>query len=253
LNFNFRAIQPEHFPDLKMLSIKFATPLKYDYIDDFYRLIISNRFPKLRSVHQDGADLRLEHYVVENKYIYSLFIGSCKLFFQWISVYTKRWKWYISGELQHWPDLLKALPALHKFTTTMFYLTPPIAVATSFQHMALRHLNIELEEYYDAIDDLKKVLCFTPVLTDLTVRCTHALSPIDFFGLSNMFTECTPHLKKFRCRFYIVVKTNKTITDVDHIREISPLFATINYKQDKTCYWVYILATEPMINEYRRE
>lgn len=64
-----------------MLSIKYATPLKYDHTNDFYRLIISNRFTQLRWVRQDGADLRLKHYVVENKYLYSLFIGSCKLLF----------------------------------------------------------------------------------------------------------------------------------------------------------------------------
>jgi hypothetical protein len=51
---------------------------------------------------------------------------------------------YIAGELQYWPDLLKVVPALYQFTTTIFYLIPPIAVATSFRHMALHHLNVVL-------------------------------------------------------------------------------------------------------------
>ncbi|CAF1402426.1 unnamed protein product [Rotaria sp. Silwood1] len=216
-----------------MLSIKYATPLKYDYIDDFYRLLISNRFTQLRSVRQDGADLRLEHYVVENKYLYSLSIGSC--------------------ELQHWPDLLKTLPALCQFTTTIFYLTPRIAVTTSFQHMALHYLNIVLDEYYHVINDLEQVLWFTPVLSHLAVRCTHALSPIDFFDLYYMFTKRTPRLEHFQCRFNIVIRKNETITEVDHIRQISPLFATIHYKQHETCNWIRIVATEPIMNEYRSE
>ncbi|CAF1026823.1 unnamed protein product [Adineta steineri] len=227
------SIQPEHLPELRTLSIKYATPLKYDHIDDFYRLIISNRFKQLRFVRQDGADLRLEHYVVENKYLHLLYIGSC--------------------ELQHWPDLLKALPALCQFTATMFYLTPPIAVATSFQHMALRHLNIVLDEYYDVIDDLEKVIWFTPILTHLAVRCRHSLPPIDFFGLSDMLAECTPRLKHFRCRFNLVIKKNEKIAEVDHIRQISPLFTTIHYKQHETRSQCFIVATEPMMDEYRQD
>ncbi|CAF2589957.1 unnamed protein product [Rotaria sp. Silwood2] len=216
-----------------MLSIKFATPLKYDHIDDFYRLLISNRFTQLHSVRQDGADLRLKHYVVENKRLYSLFIGSC--------------------ELQHWPDLLAALPALCQFTTTIFYLTPPISDATSFRHMTLRHLNVVLDEYYHVINDLEKVLWFTPVLTHLAVRCTRALSAIDFFGLSYMFAERTPRLKHFQCRFNVVIRKNEIITEVDHIRQISPLFATIHYNQHETYNSFCIVATEPLMNEYRPE
>lgn len=96
--------------------------------------------------------------------------------------------------------------------------------------MALRHLNIVLDECYDVIDDIEKVLWFTPILTHLAIRCRHALPPIDFFNLSDMFTECTPHLKHFQCRFNIAVENNERATKVDHIRQMSPLFATIHYQ-----------------------
>ncbi|UJR18924.1 hypothetical protein I4U23_022052 [Adineta vaga] len=113
--------------------------------------------------------------------------------------------------------------------------------------MTLRYFNIVFDEYYDVINDLEKVLCFTPVLTDLAVRCTHSLSPIDFFRLFHMLTERTPHLKCFQCRLNILVRKNEMIPEVNHIRQISSLFATIHSRLHERFDRIRIVATESMI------